>query len=201
MRKAVFILLAAIISISLAIIKTNTGNAQSDIPVVDISNYPQEAKEGYKIFSQKCVKCHSPAKPLNAPYSGEAWKTAVYRMMRKEGSQINQKEAEKVYAFLVQYSSTKKPVQTAAVKTKGLSPIEAGKKVYEARGCAVCHAISGVGGKAGPELTTIGKIRDTNFLHKWLKNPQAVKPETIMPNLGLTDKEIKPLVEYLSSLR
>lgn len=201
MKRAVFILLAAIISISFAIIKTNTGNAQSDIPVVDISNYPQEAKEGYKIFSQKCVKCHSPAKPLNAPYSGEAWKTAVYRMMRKEGSQINQKEAEKVYAFLVQYSSTKKPVQTAAVKTKGLSPIEAGKKIYEARGCAVCHAISGVGGKVGPELTTIGKIRDANFLHKWLKNPQAVKPATIMPNLGLTEKELKPLVEYLTSLR
>ncbi|MFZ3092018.1 MAG: c-type cytochrome [Nitrospirota bacterium] len=202
MKRAVFIiLLAAIISISLTIIKINTGNAQSDIPVVDISNYPQEAKEGYKIFSQKCIKCHSPAKPLNAPYSGEAWKTPVYRMMRKEGSFINQKEAEKVYAFLVQYSSTRRPVQAAAVETKGLHPIDAGKKVYEARGCAACHAISGVGSKVGPELTTIGKIRDANFLHKWMKNPQAVKPAAIMPNPGLTDKELKPLVEYLTSLR
>ncbi len=201
LKNAVFILLAAIIIASLAIITINTCNAETDIPAVDISNYPQESKEGYKIFSQKCVKCHSPAKPLNAPYSGEAWKTAVYRMMRKEGSQINQKEAEKVYAFLVQYSSTKKPTQAAAVETKGLSPIEAGKKVYEAKGCGACHVISGVGGKVGPELTTIGKIRDANFLHKWLKNPQAVKPETIMPNLGLTDKELKPLVEYLTSLR
>ena len=201
MKKAIFILLAAIISISLTIIKINTGNAQSDIPVVDISNYPQEAKEGYKIFSQKCIKCHSPAKPLNAPYSGEAWKTPVYRMMRKEGSFINQKEAEKVYAFLVQYSSTRRPVQAAAVETKGLHPIDAGKKVYEARGCAACHAISGVGSKVGPELTTIGKIRDANFLHKWMKNPQAVKPAAIMPNPGLTDKELKPLVEYLTSLR
>lgn len=201
MKKAVFILLVALISISPTIITINTGNAQSNIPVVDISNYPQESKEGYRIFSQKCVKCHSPAKPLNAPYSGEAWKTTVYRMMRKEGSQINQKEAEKIYAFLVQYSSTRKTVQTVAVETKGLSPHEAGKKVYEARGCAACHVISGVGGKVGPELTTIGKIRDANFLHKWLKNPQAVKPGTIMPNLGLTDKELKPLVEYLTSLK
>ena len=173
--------------------------AQSDIPSVDISSYPKEAKEGYKIFSMKCVKCHSAAKPLNAPYSGEAWKTTVYRMMRKEGSFLTQKEADKVYAFLVQYSSSRKPIQ--AVETKGLSPIEAGKKIYQERGCAACHVISGAGGKVGPDLTTIGKDRDNEFLYKWLKNPQAVKPATIMPNQNLTDKELKPLVKYLTSLK
>lgn len=173
--------------------------AQSDIPSVDISNYPNEAKEGYKIFSYKCVKCHSAAKPLNAPYTGEAWKTTVYRMMRKEGSFLTQKEADKVYAFLVQYSSSRKPIQ--AVETKGLSPINAGKKIYQERGCAACHVISGAGGKVGPDLTTIGKTMDSEFLYKWLKNPQAVKPATIMPNLNLTDKELKPLVKYLTSLK
>lgn len=173
--------------------------AQSDIPSVDISSYPKEAKEGYKIFSYKCVKCHSAAKPLNAPYSGEAWKTTVYRMMRKEGSFLTQKEADKVYAFLVQYSSSRKPIQ--AVETKGLPPIEAGKKIYQERGCAACHVISGAGGKVGPDLTTIGKDRDNEFLYKWLKNPQAVKPATIMPNQNLTDKELKPLVKYLTSLK
>lgn len=173
--------------------------AQTDIPFVDISNYPIEAKEGYKVFSQKCVKCHSAARPLNAPYSGEAWKTTVYRMMRKQGSFVTQKEADKIYAFLVQYSSSRKPVQ--AVETKGLSSSEAGKKVYQQRGCAACHIVAGVGGKVGPDLTLIGKNRDSAFLFKWLKNPQAVKPATIMPNLNLTDKEIKPLVEYLTSLK
>lgn len=173
--------------------------AQSDIPSVDISNYPNEAKEGYKIFSYKCVKCHSAAKPLNAPYTGEAWKTTVYRMMRKEGSFLTQKEADKIYAFLVQYSSSRKPIQ--AVETKGLSPINAGKKIYQERGCAACHVISGAGGKVGPDLTTIGKTMDSEFLYKWLKNPQAVKPATIMPNLNLTDKELKPLVKYLTSLK
>ena len=173
--------------------------AQSDIPSVDISNYPKEAKEGYKIFSYKCVKCHSAAKPLNAPYSGEAWKTTVYRMMRKEGSFLTQKEADKIYAFLVQYSSSRKPIQ--AVETKGLPPIEAGKKIYQERGCAACHVISGAGGKVGPDLTTIGKTMDSEFLYKWLKNPQGIKPATIMPNQNLTDKELKPLVKYLTSLK
>ncbi|MBI5042729.1 MAG: c-type cytochrome [Nitrospirae bacterium] len=195
MNKHTFLITILIVCLLISI----NSYAQSDIPSVDISNYPIEAKEGYKIFSQKCVKCHSAAKPLNAPYSGDAWKTSVYRMMRKEGSFITQKEADKIYAFLVQYSSNRKIVQ--AVETKGLSPIEAGKKVYQQRGCAACHVISGVGGKVGTDLTTIGKTRDREFLYKWLKNPQAVKPASIMPNLNLPDKELKPLVEYLVSLR
>ncbi len=195
MNKHTFLITILIVCLFISI----NSYAQLDIPSVDISNYPQEAKEGYKIFSQKCVKCHSAAKPLNAPYSGEAWKTTVYRMMRKEGSFVTQKEADKIYAFLVQYSSNRKPVQ--AVETKGLSPIDAGKKVYQQRGCAACHIIAGVGGKVGPDLTSISKNRDSAFLYKWLKNPQAVKPATIMPNLNLTDKEIKPLVEYLTGLK
>ncbi|MBI5180334.1 MAG: c-type cytochrome [Nitrospirae bacterium] len=195
MNKHIFLITILIVCLFISI----NSYAQSDIPSVDISNYPIEAKEGYKIFSQKCIKCHSAAKPLNAPYSGEAWKTTVYRMMRKEGSFVTQKEADKIYTFLVQYSSSRKPIQ--AVETKGLPPIDAGKKVYQQRGCAACHIISGTGGKVGPDLTTIGKNRDNEFLYKWLKNPQAVKPATIMPNLNLTDKEIKPLVEYLTSLK
>ncbi len=195
MNKHSFLITILIICLFISI----NSYAQSDIPSVDISNYPNEAKEGYKIFSYKCVKCHSAAKPLNAPYTGEAWKTTVYRMMRKEGSFLTQKEADKIYAFLVQYSSSRKPIQ--AVETKGLSPINAGKKIYQERGCAACHVISGAGGKVGPDLTTIGKTMDSEFLYKWLKNPQAVKPATIMPNLNLTDKELKPLVKYLTSLK
>lgn len=174
--------------------------AQADIPAVDISNYPQDTKEGYKIFSLKCTKCHSLARPLNAPYSGEAWKTTVYRMMRKKGSFITQREADKIYAFLVQYSSTRKPSQPA-VETKGQSQTEAGKNIYLQKSCDGCHTIAGVGGKVGPELTLIGRTRDAKFLYKWIKNPQAVKPAAIMPNLGLTDKELKPLVEYLTGLK
>jgi len=42
---------------------------------------------------------------------------------------------------------------------------------------------------------------DPAFLHRWIKNPQAIKPSTIMPDLGLSDQQINDLVAYLETLR
>ena len=39
---------------------------------VDASQYPKEAREGYRIFARVCSKCHSPARPLNAPITDKA---------------------------------------------------------------------------------------------------------------------------------
>jgi cytochrome c oxidase subunit 2 len=91
--------------------------------------------------------------------------------------------------------------QTAAQK---------GAQVFAARTCANCHAVNG-GDKApnvGPNLahlasrTTLGAgiINNTpQELAIWLKNPQAIKPESLMPNLYLTDDEVQALVAYLET--
>jgi cytochrome c1 len=36
---------------------------------------------------------------------------------------------------------------------------------------------------------------------RWLDNPPAIKPGSLMPRLGLTPQEIQALVAYLSSLK
>ena len=38
-------------------------------------------------------------------------------------------------------------------------------------------------------------------LARWLKNPQAVKPGSLIPNLSLADDDITALVAYLQSLK
>jgi cytochrome c1 len=38
-------------------------------------------------------------------------------------------------------------------------------------------------------------------IRKWLKDPRADKPRSIMPNLGLNDHELDVLVAYLQSLK
>jgi cytochrome c1 len=38
-------------------------------------------------------------------------------------------------------------------------------------------------------------------LRTWLKDPPAVKPGSVMPNLGLNDHELDVLVAYLQSLK
>jgi cytochrome c oxidase subunit 2 len=87
-----------------------------------------------------------------------------------------------------------------------------GADVFAKGACIGCHTIQGTKGqgKVGPNLThfgsrlTIGAGVLSNTpenLALWLKNPQAVKPENDMPNLGLSDADIRSLVAYLESLK
>jgi cytochrome c2 len=39
----------------------------------------------------------------------------------------------------------------------------------------------------------------TKNMEKWLKNPKAVKPDTMMPNTGLSDEEIEILIQFFNA--
>jgi cytochrome c oxidase subunit 2 len=84
-----------------------------------------------------------------------------------------------------------------------------GKALFLAKGCISCHwhaqadVPASQSYKVGPDLTNIesvpygGMPNDADFLRKWLKDPQAVKPGTQMPNLGLSDGDIESLLAFL----
>ncbi len=76
-----------------------------------------------------------------------------------------------------------------------------GAALFESKGCSGCHSIGGQGGDVGPALDTVGDRYTPEWLFTWLKDPAAVKPGTMMPNLGLTDEERAHLVFYLASLK
>ena len=64
--------------------------------------------------------------------------------------------------------------------------------------CVACHKLGGQGGMVGPALDGVGDRKDTAFLGKWLRDPQAMKPGTAMPKLPLSDGQIDELVAFLS---
>ena len=80
--------------------------------------------------------------------------------------------------------------------------------------CISCHAIGGTdaAGVAGPNLTHFAdpthecfagcnwETTDTEALAAWLRNPDAVKLGSKMPNYRLSEDEIDALVAYLGSL-
>jgi cytochrome c oxidase subunit 2 len=77
--------------------------------------------------------------------------------------------------------------------------------------CIACHAVQGVSaGVLGPNLSHVGS-RSTiaagmlpgtaEGLARWLRDPPAEKPGSLMPRIDLTDDEIAALVAYLMSLR
>jgi cytochrome c oxidase subunit 2 len=88
-------------------------------------------------------------------------------------------------------------------------PVTAGREIVEGV-CAACHTVEGTSasGTVGPELTNfanqpqIAGVLENNEenLRTWLADPPAVKPDTAMPNLGLTQQQFDALVAYLYTL-
>jgi mono/diheme cytochrome c family protein len=90
---------------------------------------------------------------------------------------------------------TMKPEQAVALA-------ETGKKLYSNKyGCNGCHSLAGEGGKVGPALDRAGFRLNGTWIYRWVKNPQAMKPETRMPALGLSDADAKAVTMYLGTLR
>ncbi|MCO5143593.1 MAG: c-type cytochrome [Oligoflexia bacterium] len=67
--------------------------------------------------------------------------------------------------------------------------------------CVACHALRGEGGAVGPALDGIGSKFERSYLEKWLKDPLAIKPDSKMPKLPLSQEEINELAAFLSTLK
>ncbi len=83
-----------------------------------------------------------------------------------------------------------------------------GDVLFEQKGCTACHMINGKGAQGpGPNLSHIASqpydslSNSPDFLAKWLADPSAQKPGTLMPNFNLSQQEINALVVYLSGLK
>ena len=98
----------------------------------------------------------------------------------------------------------------AHLRVAGGDP-ERGRQAALSHGCGACHVIPGLRGAvswAGPPLTEwarrgylAGHLPNTpESLVAWLRNPQAISPDSAMPNLGLTDAEARDVAAYLFTL-
>lgn len=65
--------------------------------------------------------------------------------------------------------------------------------------CTACHQLGGSGGLAGPALDGVGRKYDQAWLERWLADPQAIKPGTLMPKLPLSDTDRQALAAFLAA--
>jgi hypothetical protein len=76
---------------------------------IDVSKYPKDMQDAYKVFSVKCVKCHTLARPINCEFAlDDEWERYVKRMMNKAGTWISPDQGHQIYEFLVYDSKTRK---------------------------------------------------------------------------------------------
>lgn len=73
--------------------------------------------------------------------------------------------------------------------------------VYFSTVCIGCHAVGGQGGQVGPALDGVASRLEPEFLRKWISDPQAIKPGTTMPDLGLEGDDLEAILDYLATLK
>jgi cytochrome c oxidase subunit 2 len=96
----------------------------------------------------------------------------------------------------------------------GTSMTDPGFQAFLGAGCIACHRIEFPGSPAiqriGPNLTHVGSrttiaaaLLENNRenLAVWIREPERVKPGSLMPNLNLSDEQTATLVGYLQNLQ
>ena len=108
-----------------------------------------------------------------------------------------------------------KPTAAAAGGAAVTGDVNNGKTLFQQKGCIACHTaqgIPGANGTIGPNLNGIGdaakrpKLADgaantPEHVKEWIKDPQKLKPGTMMPNLQLSDKEADDLTALIVTLK
>jgi nitric oxide reductase subunit C len=78
----------------------------------------------------------------------------------------------------------------------------AGKRVWHDKNCTNCHTLLGEGAYYAPDLTKIADQRGAAYLSQFLKNPSTFyseeKDRRLMPNLNLSDEQIRQLIAFLT---
>ena len=86
-----------------------------------------------------------------------------------------------------------------------------GRHIFESTACVNCHTVAGTNarGKFGPDLTHLmsretlasGAVANTQEnLHLWIKDPDAIKPGSLMPAMQMSNQEIEAVTAYLMTL-
>ena len=90
---------------------------------INVSAYPPDQQKGYKVFLDKCSKCHTIARPINTIMTLPEWSRYVKRMMHKPNSGIGDSQGKTIYEFLAYDEENRKDKNPSAF-SKSLSDEE-----------------------------------------------------------------------------
>jgi mono/diheme cytochrome c family protein len=135
---------------------------------------------------------------------------------------LRDEELWDLVAFLQQYpayttaryravvASAGKPMPMPALPPARLPDIERGRMALTQYACQACHTIPGVTGPetfVGPPLKGLSQRKyvagilpnSPDNLVRWITAPQAVHPQSAMPDLGVSERDARDMAAYLLS--
>jgi len=129
MQKAIrFIALAILVAPVCATSQTSNVTLPQDKgpATVNVASYPPEQQKGYKVFADKCAKCHTIARPINTTMTKPEWERYVKRMMHKPNSGISDSQGKTIFEFLA-YDQEQRKDKNPSAFFKSLSDEEIAK--------------------------------------------------------------------------
>jgi cytochrome c553 len=102
MRKSLLALAIGCIALPVGLAAQSNVNLPQDKGPnsVNVSAYPAEQQKNYKVFVDKCAKCHTIARPINTSMTKDEWSRYVKRMMHKPNSGISDTQGKAIFEFL-----------------------------------------------------------------------------------------------------
>jgi cytochrome c1 len=90
--------------------------------------------------------------------------------------------------------------------------VDRGKAAIERYGCASCHTIPGIAGAeglVGPSLARVASrtyiagvlVNTPDNIEQWIADPPRVDSKTAMPNLRLSEQDVKDIRSFLLTLK
>ena len=145
---------------------------------------PADLAEGKRLYNAQCALCHGidggggyGPSLLRATFARAADDASLYTLVRVGipgvmpgfGDANGPRRSWQLAAFVRSFTQ-----QGGAPPAGDLAH---GLAVYQARGCAACHVLNGVGRALGPDLTAIGLQRGPAYLKQALLTPAARVPD------------------------
>lgn len=174
-----------------------------------VSAQAGDVARGAEAYGDTCGRCHNPRSPVER--SDRDW-IIIVNHMRARGAGLTGQQVRDILAFL-QASNNTEPVapQGAAAApqqpfwesiqvSRSQEDIDAGRALASQKGCIGCHVIGGTGGAIGPALAGVVAAKGATFVAHKLAQPSFNNEGTLMPNLGLTEDQVRALVAYLATL-
>ena len=104
--KSSLLIAAAVVVAGVAIAGCAAQPAWRRADGIDSSALPESLRADYAVFAQRCSKCHSLARPLEAGVRGDAWWARyVTKMRNMPGSGISPEDEAPILRFLHAYNA------------------------------------------------------------------------------------------------
>jgi len=134
------------------------------------------------------------------------WMPTYFHQSNNSDLYSAKRNNEEVHAIVAYLFSKSKPYEMADIPFEG-NP-EKGKELVASLGCFGCHQVASYPSDTprtvdslrhehGPNLIGLGSKTTKQWIYHWIKNPTSYHPDTVMPDLRLSDQEAADIAAFL----